>query len=214
VSVLVSRIVDFQPGVIYGFVASNIVLGIGDLTAHQKGQAVFLAAGALLAVFGLAWALMIPTREWAQHDANVLAVLLEASSTLVVVSAIESLTFSLVPLEFTHGIKIFRWSKLAWAAMMIAAAFLFWHVLLVQDNAGFKSVSTGAGEGGLIALAVCIGLTGGAWGFFKWRRSQEAKRAALPGAPPPEAIPPIVEPGTETTNATTPEAGVDESSSQ
>jgi hypothetical protein len=212
-SVVITRVIDFQPGVIYGFVASNLVLGVGELTAKQRGRAVFLSAGALLAVFGLAWALMIPTREWAKHDANVLAVLLESSSTLVVVSAIESLTFSLVPIEFTHGNKIWKWNRLAWAAMMIAAAFLFWHVLLVQDTAGFKSLKSDATLGGLIALAVCIGLTAGAWGYFRWRRAEEAKRAALPGAPPPESGVPIAEPGALTATEPLPEAGVEEGGS-
>ncbi|MEO8458640.1 MAG: FGLLP motif-containing membrane protein [Chloroflexota bacterium] len=173
-SVAVSRVIGFEPGVIYGFVASGIVLGVGELTAHQKGQAVFIAALALLATFGLAWAVMIPARSWAEHDANVLAVLLEASSTLVVVSAIESLTFSLVPLEFMHGMKIWRWSKAAWFGLTVASAFLFWEVLLFQDNAGFKSIQNGKSEGALIALGVCVAVTASVWAFFNYRRAQEA----------------------------------------
>jgi hypothetical protein len=207
VSVVLSRFINFHPGVIYGFVASNVVLGVGDLAIRQKGQAVFLAAIALLATFGLAWAVMIPAREWAESDANPLAVILEASSTLIVVGAIESLAFTMVPIEFTHGIKVWRWSKVAWFGIAIVAAFLFWHVLLFQDNAGFKSVEHGKTAGAFIALGVCVGLTAGAWGFFKYRKSQAEKRAILPGAPPPEVGPPIID---ETTAEPLPEAGIDD----
>jgi len=210
-SVLLSRIVSFQPGVIYGFVASNVVLGVGDLAIRQKGQAVFLAAIALLATFGLAWAVMIPAREWAESDANVLAVVLEASSTLIVVGAIEGLAFSMVPIEFTHGIKVWRWSKIAWFGIAVVAAFLFWHVLLVQDNAGFKSIEHGKTLGALIALGVCVGLTAGVWAFFKYRRQQEEKTAILPGAPPPEVGPPMVDAtAAESLSDPLPEAGIDD----
>jgi hypothetical protein len=159
------------------------------LTATQRGKAVALSALCLLSVFGLAWALMIPAREWAESDANPLAVLLESSSTLVVIGAIEGLAFSMVPLEFTHGIKVWRWSKVAWFAIFAAAAFLFWHVLLVQDNAGFKSLDSGKTVGAIVAVAVCVGLTAATWAFFYYRKQQRAKAAALPAAPPPEAVP-------------------------
>jgi hypothetical protein len=123
---------------------------------------------------------MIPTREWAESDANPLAVVLEAGSTLVVVGAIESLAFTLVPIEFTHGMKIMRWSKFAWALLAFVAAFLFWHVLIVQDNAGFKAVEHSASLGAFAALGACIGITGAAWGFFYWRKQQAVKRDAVP----------------------------------
>jgi hypothetical protein len=182
-SVAVSRIVNFQPGIIYGFVASSVVLGAGELDRRQKGQTVFIAALCLLATFGLAWAVMIPAREWAQHDANVLSVIFESSSTLIVVGAIESLTFSLVPIEFTHGIKIYRYNRVLWFLMALSSAFLFWHVLIVQKNAGFEAIGKQGTIGALAALAVCVGLTASVWGFFYYRRQQAAKAEALASAP-------------------------------
>ena len=207
VSVLVSRVIHFQPGLIYGFVASNVVFGAADLGTKERGQAVFMAAGALLACFGLAWVLMIPARDWAESDANVVAVVLESGSTLIVVGAIESLAFSLVPIEFTHGMKIWRWSKAAWALMALASAFLFWHVLIVQDNAGFKAIKHEATLGAFAALGFCVGVTAAFWGFFYYRRKQAANAAAAtPETPPPaddtpptegEAPPPASPPETE-----------------
>ncbi len=180
-SVMISRLISFQPGVIYGFVASSVVLG--ELQIQKRGQAVFLAALCLLSTFGLAWALMIPAREWAKHDANVLAVILESSSTLIVVSAIETLTFSMVPLEFTHGIRVWRWNRLAWFAITLTAAFLFWHVLIVQKNAGFEAIGKQGTLGALAALGVCVGLTASVWGFFYYRHRQKVTADALASAP-------------------------------
>jgi hypothetical protein len=174
---MISRLISFQPGVIYGFVASSVVLG--ELQIQKRGQAVFLAALCLLSTFGLAWAFMIPAREWAKHDANVLAVILESSSTLIVVSAIETLTFSMLPLEFTHGIRVWRWNRLAWFAITLTAAFLFWHVLIVQKNAGFEAIGKQGTLGALAALGVCVGLTASVWGFFYYRHRQKAKAEAL-----------------------------------
>jgi hypothetical protein len=188
-SVGVSRLVNFQPGIIYGFVASNVVLGAGELDRRQKGQAVFIAALCLLATFGLAWAVMIPAREWAEHDANVLSVIFESSSTLIVVCAIESLTFSLVPLEFTHGIKIYRYNRALWFALALASAFLFWHVLIVQKNAGFDAIGKQGTIGALAALGVCVGLTAAVWGFFYYRHKQPAKAEAVAPVSAPEVAP-------------------------
>ena len=179
-SVVISRVISFQPGVIYGFVASSVVLG--ELQIQKRGQAVFLAALCLLSTFGLAWAFMIPAREWAKHDANVLAVILESSSTLIVVSAIETLTFSMVPLEFTHGIRVWRWNRLAWFAITLTAAFLFWHVLIVQKNAGFNAIGKQGTLGALAALGICVGLTASVWGFFYYRHRLKTKAEALAAA--------------------------------
>lgn len=184
-SVLVSRLVQFQPGLIFGFVASNVIFAGGDLSAKQKGQAVFLSGVCVLACFGAAWALMVPARDWADSDANVLAVLLEAAATMTVVGAIESLALSLVPIEFTHGMSIWRWSKAAWALLAFVSAFLFWHVLIVQDKAGFKAVKHDASLGAFAALAFCVGVTAAFWGYFYYRRKQEEKLAAAADAPAP-----------------------------
>ncbi len=125
---------------------------------------------------------MIPAREWAKHDANFLAVILESSSTLIVVSAIEPLTFSMVPLEFTHGIRVWQWNRLAWFAISLTAAFLFWHVLIVQKYAGFNAIGKQGTLGALAALGVCVGLTASVWGFFYCRHRLKAKMKALAAA--------------------------------
>jgi hypothetical protein len=204
VSVLLSRFLDFQPGVIYGFVASNVVLGTVDLDIKQKGRAVLIAVLALLAAFLVAWGAMIPAREWADSDDNFLAVVLEGSVTLIVVGALETLAFSMVPVEFTHGIKVWRYNRIVWFALAIVLVFLFWHVLLVQDEAGFKALETQSTLVALAVVGVCVGLTAGVWGYFYYRRQQEAKlaaapaaAAAVPAAEAPADIAPEVEPPAE-----------------
>jgi hypothetical protein len=140
---------------------------------------------------------MIPAREWAQHDANVLSVIFESSSTLIVVCAIESLTFSLVPIEFTHGIKIYRYNRVLWFALALASAFLFWHVLIVQKNAGFDAIGKQGTIGALAALGVCVGLTGAVWGFFYYRHKQAAKAEAVAPVRAPEVAPMDLAAGSE-----------------
>jgi hypothetical protein len=187
-SVLLSRVISFQPGIVYGFVASSAILASVELPQSERGRAVFIAALCLLGAFGLAWAAMIPAREWAEQDANAISVVFEASATMIVVGAIETLAFSMVPLEFMHGMKVWKYNRVAWVLLAIVLAFLFWHVLLVQDEAGFEAIGREGTLAALGALALCVGITGLTWYYF-YRRKQKAGVAALAETPTAEAAP-------------------------
>lgn len=168
VSVVVSRLISFQPGIVYGFVASAVVLG--ELQVRQRGLAVFGAATCLLGVFGLAWLAMVPARSWAEHDGNVLSVVLESSTTLVVVSAIQGLAFNMLPVAFMPGHKMWRANRFGWFVLAVVTVGFFLHVLVVQNEAGFSAISEHGTVGLLVALGVCVGLTASVWGLFVYRR--------------------------------------------
>lgn len=202
-SVVVSRLLSFEPGIVYGFVASNVVLGAGEPDPRQKGRAVTISVLALTAAFAVAWVAMIPLREFAQDNDNFVSVILEASATLIVVGALETLVFSMVPIEFTDGIKVWRYNKIIWFVLAVLLIFLFWHVLLVQDKAGFDAFGSQGMTAAIIAVALCVGITGAVWGYFYWQKQQAAKTGA--GVTPVVAgddgmtpLPvPFEEPGTE-----------------
>lgn len=205
-SVLVSRLISFEPGIVFGFVASSVVIGSAEPEARQKGVISFFAMLALLAAFGVAWAAMIPFSEWAESDSNPLSVVLISAATLIVVGALETLAFTMVPIEFTDGKKIWTYNRVLWFVLAIVIVFLFWHVLLVQDRAGFEAIGEQGTIAALAAVAVCVGLTAAVWGFFYYRHRQAEKAppsapgapavdAAVPSdsAPDPAPDPPIVE---------------------
>jgi hypothetical protein len=108
----------------------------------------------------------------------------------------------MVPIEVTHGIKVWRLNRVAWFAVALVTAFAFWHVLLVNDEAGFKSVESGKTLGAMIALGVCVAVTAGTWFFFHYRKNHTAG-LATPAQPNPDTEP--VEPGLERDEALTPE---------
>jgi hypothetical protein len=111
---------------------------------------------------------------------NVLSVVLESSTTLVVVSAIQGLTFNMIPVTFMPGHKMWRANRLGWFVLAVVALGFFLHVLVVQDEAGFSATSEHGTVGLLVALGVCVGLTASVWGFFAYRRHGATTAQAPP----------------------------------
>ncbi len=103
VSVILSRVVDFQPGLVYGFVAAYAVVVATDFDRRQNGHVVFFPALALLAVSLIAWVLVIPLRDAAENGDSWWITTLEGAAVAIFVGAIEGLFFNMIPLTFMDG---------------------------------------------------------------------------------------------------------------
>jgi len=169
VCVLISRVVDFQPGFLYGFVASYTLLARAAPDRRQSGQIVFLPAVGLLAFSVIAWLLVIPLREVSEGSDTWWVVLPEGAAVAVFVAGLQGVFFNMIPLTFFDGAKMAEWNRWVWFALFGVAGFLFWHVLLNKEGAYLgalpdKRVITALS---LLSFYSVVSLT--TWAYFRRR---------------------------------------------
>jgi hypothetical protein len=168
-SVLLSRLVDFQPGFLFGFVASYTLLAPAALDRRQSGQVVLFPAIALLVLSIIAWLLVIPLREVTEGSDAWWVALPEGAAVAVFVVGLEGLFFNMIPLSFMDGAKIAEWNRLLWFLMFGVAGFLFWHVLLNQEGAYLDVLPEKRVIAALGLLAFYSIVTLGTWAYFRRR---------------------------------------------
>jgi hypothetical protein len=175
-TVAISRISDLNPGLVLGFVAGAVVIGPRAPSDDEAGQIVYLPMLALLAVSLLAWLLMAPARGWAE-DGTFLGASIESALALLFVAGIQGLLFNLVPVTFLDGLKVWRWSKLAWLSIAVPSAFIFFHVIVNREG----TFASATGERSVqMLIAVCVVfwlLTVGIWLYFHLREQGDRSAA-------------------------------------
>jgi hypothetical protein len=177
VSVCLSRLVDLNPGVIFGFVAAA-ALAEGGLGRRERGLTVFLSMLALLTASLIALALISPLRSWAEGQSGVWATLPETIAVAVFVGGAETVLLALIPLTFTEGEKVWAWNRPAWLFLALPATFLFFHVI-VNRNGTFDSISDDGGAiTPLLAAIAFLVIATSMWGFFHFRNGRMAVSAA------------------------------------
>ena len=131
---------------------------------------------ALLSASLVAWVAIPAVRPLADSDGSWWLVLLQAALVTVFVAGIEGLFYAMIPITFMDGATVFEWNKLVWALLFGAATFLFWHLLLNQNDAYLDALRQ---TRVMVALGLVLlygGLTVATWLFFKVRN-----RSALTG---------------------------------
>jgi hypothetical protein len=166
--VLLSRLVHFQPGYLYGLVG-GVTFAVA-LERREEGQAealVFLA-GALLAV--VAWFGSSALGHLADAtDPGLATLTADAFLAALFIGGIEGMLLSLVPLRFLPGHRVAQWSWPAWCTLAVLISFLFVHVLLRPDS-GYLGRSPTTSVVVTVALFVAFGLASVMfWAYFKWR---------------------------------------------
>ena len=167
--VLISRVVDFQPGFLYGFVASYTLLAPAALDRRQSGQVVFFPAVALLVLSVIAWLLVIPLREVTEGSDAWWVVLPESVAVAVFVAGLQGLFFNMIPLTFFDGAKMAEWNRWVWFALFGVAGFLFWHVLLNKEGAYLGALPDKRVITALSLLAFYSVVSLATWGYFRRR---------------------------------------------
>ena len=168
-SVLLSRLVGFRPGFLFGFIASYTLLAPAALDRRQSGQLIFFPSIALLAVSVIAWLLVIPLREVTEGTDAWWAAVPVGAAVALFVGGLEGLFFSMIPLRFMDGSKIAQWNRLLWFLMFGAAGFLFWHVLLNQEGAYLHALPERKVVAALSLLTFYTIVTVGTWAYFRQR---------------------------------------------
>lgn len=164
--VTLSRLVDFQPGYLYGIVAG--IDFAGRLSDEEEGKAIGAAACALLAVGFLAWLLWVPIGAGTGAGSNVLRLTLDAGLATIFVASIEALVFGLFPLRFLDGEKVKAWNLKAWFALYGVGMFLFFHILLRPAEGGYESAPTASWTMVIGLAAVFASGSIALWAYFRY----------------------------------------------
>jgi hypothetical protein len=126
--VLLSRVLDFQPGYVYGVVAAA-TFGVA-ISERDEGRGEAFAAAWALLIASAAWLVWQPVKVAAEAGSSFGVYVLDASLAAVAVAGIEALAFGLVPLRFLPGSKVKAWNRGAWLVLLFAGWFAVVHVLL------------------------------------------------------------------------------------
>jgi hypothetical protein len=173
ISVVVSRFSGFEPGVIYGFVGVAVLLRPSTMSSTETARTVYLPAIIILALSVLCWLAIGPLREaMADDGGSFLQHFFEGVMVAIFIGGIEGLFFNMLPVTFMDGDKIFKWNRLIWLLTMGIVTLLFWEVLLNDQRAYFDALKETTLQIALVMGGLCLGLTLGAWTFFKLRATR------------------------------------------
>ncbi|MEO8095293.1 MAG: hypothetical protein ABI632_10210 [Pseudolysinimonas sp.] len=135
-AVVLARLLDFNPGVIFGLVAG---LAFG-MTLARSREAVVVVAGAAFAlvVSMLGWtgySLLAPLAS--SQAGNPVAVFATEFFSGLTIEGVSSLPLALLPFALLDGGKLFGWKKWVWAIAYTAGLAVFMLVLLtIPDSFG------------------------------------------------------------------------------
>ena len=178
VAVVLSRSVTFQPGLVYGFIASAVIVAPVALARRDDATLVLVPALGLLAVSVLAWLLLTPVRTMADTDGSWPPALAETILAMIVIAGLEGLVVTMIPLRFMDGAAVMGWSRVAWVLTFGTVTFLWWQLLLNQNHAYASAFEQTNVQVVLVTLAVFLVTTGGLWSYFRFRPDRaEAEEA-------------------------------------
>jgi hypothetical protein len=167
-AVVVSRLVDFSPGLVYGFIASAVIVAPVALAKRDDATLVLVPAFGVLIVSLLAWLLLGPVRV-AAAGGEPLPALAESILAMIVIGGLEGLFITLIPLTFLDGATVKNWSRLGWALVFGVVTFLWWQLLLNQDASYLGAFEQTNVRVVLATLGVFMLTTGGLWSYFRFR---------------------------------------------
>jgi len=168
-SVLLSRLIELNPGVIFGFVAGAALAG-GGIGRREEGLIVFVPMLGVLGVSVAALALVDPLRSFSESHPGAWSSLPETAAVAVFVGGAESVLLSLIPLTFNDGQKVWTWNRYAWAVLALPASFLFFHVI-VNRHESYGSLLGGANSGALLIALAFLAIAMATWLYFRLRNS-------------------------------------------
>ncbi len=166
-SVLLTRVADLHPGIIFGFVAAAAVAPHGGVGTRERGMIVLVPVIGLLTTAIVAFMLIEPMRAYAESHPSVWGSLPETVAVALFVCGAQGTLMVLVPITFSDGEKIWQWNKLAWLLVAIPSAFLFFHVM-VNTQGSFGDMTTGSRA--MTALLISVGILAVAvavWLYFR-----------------------------------------------
>jgi len=188
--VLLSRLVDFQAPILYGFVAAASIARASDVEEEMEAQAIAFPSLLLLVLALVSWALLGPLRDLAGDDPHWWVHIPSEACAIVFAGGVEGLVFAMIPLAFTDGIKVFHWQKLLWLLLFSVPAFLFCWVILNPEAQAFSALLEGRVILAFSLVLAYAALALGTWLFFLRYNSSRTPPEGASAAPPPIGPPP------------------------
>jgi hypothetical protein len=175
--VLVSRLLHFEPGYLYGLLAIFVFHHETDKKTDGKLAAV---SALLVMVLALAvWFARIPLTGLDQRNPSFLALVGEAALGGAFVIGVESVLVGLLPMNFLDGSRIKAWNSYAWAGLFLLGLFTAVEVL-IQPGTGYVGHTSAAGRFTVLSLyLVFCAISFGFWAYFRFRTKAEAHEEEL-----------------------------------
>ena len=136
--VVVSRLVRFHPGFIFGFVGAFTILP-SPITPDKRKRSIGIVAGAIIVILLALLAFMLrqplsstPASFWHSMLDTVLAGLF--------VGGLQRLLFGLMPLTFLDGGTLVSWKKLLWFLLFGVIVFLFIQIVVNKTDSLIHAV--------------------------------------------------------------------------
>ncbi len=174
--VLASRLLSFQPGYAYGIIAGYEAEDDG-LPPEQQGRAIALGALSALTVAVGAWFAWGAIDTSAEDSARFALLVLDAALAAIVVSGIQGVTFTLLPLSFMDGDAVMAWSRPVWAVLQGLAGFALFYIVL-RPQSGFVDFDSSTP-----VFAMLVAFTGFSlfsilfWAYWRRQKAKESRRA-------------------------------------
>lgn len=172
--VLLSRLIGFLPGYLYG-IALGLIFA-GQVGEEVEAREVLTTAMVLIVIAFGSWFGLGAVRN---AEPGALTEFAEAALAMTTVAAFEGLVFGLLPIHGMPGRVLFRERRLVWLTVWGLSVLAFFHVLVnpqsgyLVDTALVPTLTTYALLGVFTLVSV---------GLWAWFRRQDRKTPAPPGA--------------------------------
>lgn len=166
--VVVSRLMHFQPGYLYGVMA--VFVFHHDPDRKRQGELAAVSAIFVLALAALAWVARVPISGYNMHSgASFWSLVLEAALAGAFVVGLESTIVGLLPMRFLDGSKIRAWSRSAWTILFVLALIALIQIL-IQPGTGYVGHTSLLGKFLVVVLYVGFCLVSLAfWAYFRFK---------------------------------------------
>ncbi len=172
--VVVSRLMHFQPGYLYGVLA--VFVFHHDPDRKHRGELAAVSAVFVLALAALAWAARVPVSGYNMRSgASFWSLILEAALAGAFVIGLESTIVGLLPMRFLDGSKIKAWSRTVWTILFVLALAALIQIL-IQPGTGYVGHTSLVGKVLVVVLYVGFCLFSlGFWAYFRYRPGESSR---------------------------------------
>jgi hypothetical protein len=169
--VLISRLLNLQPGYLYGLLA--VFVFHHDVDKRTSGRLAAASALFVMVLALVAWVARVPlSGATLAPGVGFWTIVLESALCGAFVIGLESTLVGLLPLRSLDGSKVKDWSRLAWSALFALALFTLVEVLF-QPGTAYVGHTSKAGKIAVGTLYLMFGLgTAAFWAYFRFRSGQ------------------------------------------
>jgi hypothetical protein len=174
VFVIISRLIAFHPGFIFGFVGAFTILP-SAVVPDKRQASIGILWGVLVVIF-LALVAFLLREPLASMANGFWQSMLDTILVALFVGGLERLLFGLVPATFLDGGTLASWKKLIWFIVFGLVVFLFVHIVVNKSNALTSAVKDMKVISMVCLVAICFVLSLLFWLYFRIRAIQNRRR--------------------------------------